>query len=70
MKPNSKSRPPAVDRRSGRDRRARDIGPPSGRDRRRSLEPRKPEVVEIEVSAEEWAALQAELAPADGKPDA
>lgn len=49
--------PPLVERRSGRDRRQVDKGPPGGRERRVSVEPRKPEVVEREVSPSEWDAL-------------
>jgi hypothetical protein len=50
----------ARDRRSGRDRRRADKGPPFGRDRRVSVEPRQPDVREVEVSIEEWNALQAQ----------
>ncbi|MBI3155636.1 MAG: hypothetical protein HYZ20_09515 [Burkholderiales bacterium] len=48
----------ADERRCGRDRRRADRGPPRGRERRVGVEPRGPEVVEMEVSDEEWAALQ------------
>ena len=48
---------PPVERRSGRDRRQVDKGPPTGRERRLGMEPRKPEVVEIEMTNSEWAAL-------------
>ncbi len=46
-----------VDKRSARgDRRLEDIGPPSGwQDRRKRVERRIPETVEIEVSEAEWA---------------
>lgn len=47
----------ATDRRSGDDRRRRDVGPPGRHERRRGLEARKPEVVELEISESEWAAL-------------
>lgn len=47
------------ERRSGRDRRRRETPPPAGADRRRSIEPRRPEVTEVEMSADQWAALQA-----------
>lgn len=50
--------PPRVDRRSGADRRRLDKGPPDGRERRRGIEPRRPEVVEREASPSEWATLQ------------
>lgn len=45
-----------VDKRSGcSDRRSEDVGPPSGwKDRRRHVERRIPETVEIEVSEAEW----------------
>jgi hypothetical protein len=45
------------DRRSGRDRRQQDILPPGRRDRRQGIEPRKPEVTEVEMTPEEWEAL-------------
>jgi hypothetical protein len=50
------ARPP-VERRSGGDRRKIDKGPPRGRERRVQMEPRKPEVAEVEVTPSEWAAL-------------
>jgi len=58
------SRPTAAptERRSGRDRRQVEKGPPGSRDRRVGLEPRRPEVVELEVSVSEWLALQAAMA--------
>jgi hypothetical protein len=49
---------PHFERRSGADRRNKEVLPLDKRERRRSIEPRKPEVAEIELSAEEWAALQ------------
>lgn len=49
--------PPTVDRRSGQDRRKKDMDPPGGRERRRSVEPRRPEVVEIDLTPSQWAAL-------------
>ena len=45
------------ERRTGDDRRRRDIGPPGRHERRRGVEARKPEVVELELSESEWAAL-------------
>jgi len=42
------------DRRSGEDRRRVDSGLPRKYDRRRGVEPRKPEVVEIEMSDSEF----------------
>ena len=47
-----------TDRRSGRDRRQVDKGPPSGRERRVGMEPRKPEVQELDFTPSEWTALQ------------
>ena len=46
-----------TDRRSGRDRRRGHGAPYGGRERRLSLEPRKPEVQELEATPSEWAAL-------------
>ena len=54
---------PASDRRTGRDRRKVDRGSPTGRERRVSIEPRKPEISEIEISPSEWAALEEQLKP-------
>lgn len=65
-KPSAKSS--AADRRSGADRRKADKGPPTGRDRRVGMEPRKPEISEVEVTPSEWAALEEELLR--GKPPA
>lgn len=49
------------DRRSGEDRRKADIGPPAGKpERRRSVEARKPEVVELDMTNSEWTALESE----------
>ncbi len=53
--------PSASDRRSGADRRKADKGPPAGRDRRVGMEPRKPEISEVEITPSEWAALEEEL---------
>jgi hypothetical protein len=50
---------PTADRRSGRDRRRVDRGPPGGRERRVGIEPRGPEVVEIEITPEDWDRVQA-----------
>ena len=58
------------DRRSGADRRRVDKGPPGRVDRRRVVEPRKPEVAELNLTDSEWGALteQAFTAPAPKKP--
>jgi hypothetical protein len=52
---------PASERRTGRDRRKADRGSPTGRERRVGMEPRKPEISEIEISPSEWAELEAQL---------
>ena len=63
-----KPAPPAIDRRAGTDRRNVDVPLPAGRrDRRRGLEARKPEVVEIDMSQSDWAALNALPLPAPKK---
>jgi len=58
----SPNTPPSdTNRRTGVDRRKVDKGPPGGRERRVSLEPRKPDVVERELTPSEWATLQEQL---------
>ena len=56
-----KKKTPAADRRSGGDRRRVDKGSPNGRERRVGMEPRKPEISEVEISPSEWAALEEDL---------
>lgn len=56
-KPPSKPLLPAAERRSGADRRHVDGQPPGKHERRRGVESRKPEVIELEMSNSEWAAL-------------
>lgn len=64
-KPAAETKPaPGTERRAGADRRKRELPPPAG-ERRRSVEPRKPEVTEIEITASQWDALHAPPAPAD-----
>ena len=46
------------DRRTGKDRRKRDLGPPGKLERRRTVESRQPDVSEIEMSASDWGALE------------
>jgi hypothetical protein len=58
---NTKSSIPPADRRSGRDRRQVDGGPPSRHERRRNVEPRQPEVVELEFSQSQWDAMHQEV---------
>ncbi|MBP3981424.1 MULTISPECIES: hypothetical protein [unclassified Acidovorax] len=41
------------ERRSGQDRRQEEQGPPTSYERRRSVEPRQPELTELELSEEE-----------------
>jgi hypothetical protein len=59
-----------TERRSGKDRRQGDKGPPGRVDRRRVVEPRKPEVAELNLSDSEWGALTdaAFTPPAKKKP--
>jgi len=49
--------PVPTERRSGPDRRRVDIGPPGKHERRRDVESRKPDVVELDMSLSEWMAL-------------
>jgi hypothetical protein len=59
---------PFVERRSGMDRRKVNLGPPAGmRERRVNLEPRKPEVQEISLSASDWVRFD-EVAPLPPRP--
>jgi hypothetical protein len=46
-----------VERRSGRDRRQVDVGPPGRSERRRAIEQRRPEVVELDMTDDDWASL-------------
>ena len=46
-----------MERRSGTDRRRVEGNPPVRWERRRGIEPRKPEVVELEMTASQWDAL-------------
>ena len=48
---------PAIERRSGKDRRATDVSTMGAFDRRKSVEPRKIQVVEVEMSESEWEKL-------------
>ena len=60
LKPGTNPKSPPTDRRSGPDRRGVDAPPPGKHERRRGLEARKPEVVELDMSDSEWAALNHE----------
>lgn len=55
-------KPREGDRRSGADRRKEDKGPPGKRDRRRSIESRRPDIAEIQMTSSEWGALSQEPA--------
>ena len=50
-------KPSPTERRVGSDRRKVDMLPPSKVDRRRSVDSRKPDVVELDMSNSEWSAL-------------
>jgi hypothetical protein len=57
VKSHGKSRPGSTERRSGNDRRRRESTPPASWERRRAIEPRKPEVAELEMTTSQWDAL-------------
>ncbi|MFN4118922.1 hypothetical protein [Acidovorax sp.] len=46
-----------IDRRTGRDRRQDEKGPPTAFERRRTVEARQPEMVEVQVTEEELKAM-------------
>ena len=48
---------PAIERRSGKDRRATDVSTIGAFDRRKNVEPRKIQVVEVEMGESEWEEL-------------
>ena len=53
---------PRVERRNGMDRRRVNLGPPAGtRERRISLESRKPLVEEVSLSASDWVRFEAAI---------
>ncbi|MBX3603626.1 MAG: hypothetical protein KF788_00055 [Piscinibacter sp.] len=58
----------AVDRRTGGDRRHADQGPPGLHERRTGLEPRQPDVHEVELTPSQWAQLFGGTPPADPAP--
>jgi len=66
IKPKPSPGPATTDRRCGGDRRHVEGQPPGKHDRRRRVESRKPEVVELDMSSSEWAALS-ELPPPTDK---
>jgi hypothetical protein len=51
---------PAPERRAGIDRRRVDLGPPNGIERRKGMEPRKPDVQEVDLTASDWANFDAQ----------
>ncbi len=55
------------ERRSGQDRRQREDGPPDKHERRRTIEPRQPEVSELHLSTEELEAMGFTQAPTGPK---
>ena len=58
-----------AERRSGKDRRRRESTPPAGWERRRSVEPRKPDVAELEITPSQWDLLHGDAFPvANGTP--
>ena len=59
---------PPSERRSGDDRRRADGAPPSKHERRRGLEPRMPEVVELDMTNSEWMTLSGEPIAAPKRP--
>lgn len=52
-----------ADRRSGEDRRVVEGEPPGKVERRRGIESRRPEVIELEMTPSEWGALSEEPGP-------
>jgi hypothetical protein len=57
LKAQGKSQPASIERRTGNDRRHRETSPPASWERRRAIEPRKPEVAELEMTTSIWDAL-------------
>jgi len=55
---------PRAERRSGQDRRRAEAGPPGVAERRRAVEPRLPETVELEMSISQWQSLSQGAGPA------
>jgi hypothetical protein len=61
VKPDAKHALFPLDRRCGKDRRQREGPPPGGWERRRGIEPRKPEVIEMELTPSQWDLLHGDL---------
>jgi hypothetical protein len=57
VKAHGNSQPGSIERRSGNDRRRRESVPPASWERRRAIEPRKPEVAELEMTPSQWDLL-------------
>jgi hypothetical protein len=53
-----------AERRSGHDRRRHESAPPGSWERRRSIEPRKPDVAELEITPSQWDLLHGVAFPA------
>ena len=58
-----KTQAQSVERRSGKDRRRHESQPPGTWERRRSVEPRKPEVAELEITPSQWDLLHGDALP-------
>jgi hypothetical protein len=66
--PSPPAQTPGQERRTGADRRKNTLGPPAGtRERRLTLDPRKPEVEEVTLSASDWVRFE-EAIPLRPKP--
>jgi hypothetical protein len=52
-----------IERRSGHDRRRHECAPPGTWERRRSVEPRKPDVAELEITPSQWDLLHGDAFP-------
>jgi len=63
--PSDRPATPKTERRTGKDRRNAEAGPPTRHERRTSLEARRPQVVELEMSPSEWA-MFGDLPPPSG----
>ncbi|MET0518076.1 MAG: hypothetical protein ABW005_04470 [Burkholderiaceae bacterium] len=57
-KPAGADPPPQPERRSGKERRVAPPNTPVAVERRRGIEPRRPEIVELDMSPSEWGSLQ------------
>jgi hypothetical protein len=67
VKTHGKSQPGSIERRSGNDRRRLESAPPASWERRRAIEPRKPEVAELEMTTSQWDALNDDASLAESR---